>query len=442
MTGRSAWFSLRSSLWFIPLIAVLGACVCAVSIVLVDLHYSEHFKQSWPSVMQPEPDGARQILSTIANSMITVAGVVFSVTIVALSLAANQYSPRILRNFMRDRVNQVVLGVFTGAFVYSLLVLQMIGSGSQPFVPFLAVWGGILFAIVSIGFLILFIHRTAMSIQVSEIMDRIARETVEALGAIQHMTNAGGEVVDRCADLERIAWHNLLSLKSGYVQDIDVGKLFRLACDRQVVIRVDNPVGEFIVEGRPLVAVSGQTDADFAKQVRHLFGISSYRTIEQDPAFGIRQIVDIALRALSPGINDATTAINCVDYLNVILHHVVRMDFAGDIHMDGDIPRLQLRRLGAEHLIDIALHEIRQNAHEHVSVLLRLLRLLRQLLECTTSVPVRQHLRHHAQLIVEECRRSVPEPADRAEVEGAFGKVMETEAILAGEAQTKNTQVQ
>ena len=388
MTGRSAWFSLRSSFWFIPSFAVAGAIIFAAVLVLIDIRYGEYIKRVWPQLLQPEQDGARQILSTIANSMITVAGVVFSVTIVALSLAANQYSPRILRNFMRDRVNQVVLAIFTASFVYSLLVLQAISSEPQPFVPFFAVWTGILFAILSIGFLILFIHRTAMSIQVSEIMSRIAHESVEALTALQHMANVGGSVVDGVEQLDAKSWHHIASVRSGYVQDIDTEKLFRIACERQVMIRVDNPVGEFVVEGRPIVSVNKPMDDDFAKRVRRLFGISSYRTIEQDPAFGIRQIVDIALRALSPGINDATTAINCIDYLHVILHHVVRMKSAGDIHMDGQSPRLLLPQLDPAHLIDIALNEIRQSAREQVSVLLRLLRLVRQLLPDTSSMSV------------------------------------------------------
>lgn len=430
MTGRSTWFSLRSSLWFTPLIIVAAAIVFAVILLQVDLHYRDEFKNTWPRILQPEPDGARQLLSTIANSMATVAGVVFSVTIVALSLAANQYSPRVLRNFMRDRVSQVVLGVFTGAFVYSLLVLQAIGLGEQSFVPLLSVWGGILLAIASILFFIVFIHRTAVSIQVSEIMAYIARETIAALDANRHMANAGGSVADHAAKLERMPWRNISSVESGYVQDVDVEKLFRLACDRQLTIRVNSPVGDFVVAGQPLVSVGGEIDANFAKQVRRLFGISSYRTIDQDPAFGIRQIVDIALRALSPGINDATTAINCIDYLNAILHQVVCMDAVGDIHMDGQQPRLQLRQFNAQHLIDIALNEIRQNAAAHVSVLLRLLRVIRQLLERTSATSVRERLQYHAHLVAEQYRRSVLEPADREEIESTFKRTLEAKPVV------------
>jgi uncharacterized membrane protein len=428
VTSRSAWFSIRSSFWFIPSVALFGAIICAVVLVWVDARYDEHIKAVWPKLLLPDPDGARQILSTIASSMITVAGVIFSVTIVALSLAANQYSPRILRNFMRDRINQVVLAVFTASFVYCLLVLQAIRSDSQPFVPFLAVWAGILFAILSIGFLILFIHRTAMSIQVSEIMSRISRESVEALAALQRMADVGGAVVADAEKLQNQNWHPIASTQSGYIQDIDTKKLFRLACERQVIFRVDNPVGEFVVEGRPLVSTSEPMDSDFSKRVRRLFGISSYRTVEQDPAFGIRQIVDIALRALSPGINDATTAINSIDYLHIVLQHVVSMKVHGGVHMDGETPRLQLQSLGPEHLLDIALNEIRQNAREHVSVLLRLLRLVRQLLQDASAISVRKRLLHHANLILEESKRSVPEPADRAEVESAYQKILEIES--------------
>jgi len=123
MTKRSAWFSLRASLWFIPALTVLTSTVSALILVEADIKFADQILQYGPEFLSIQPEGAQQILATIASSMITVVGVVFSVTIVALSLSANQYSPRVLRTFMRDRLNQITLGIFTGGFIYNLLVM-------------------------------------------------------------------------------------------------------------------------------------------------------------------------------------------------------------------------------------------------------------------------------------------------------------------------------
>lgn len=426
MTRRSVWFSLRGSLWFVPLLLLILGAVAALGFVQLDLHMGGQLYGRWPVMLQAGPDSARQILSAIAGSMITVAGVVFSITIVALSLSANQYSPRVLRNFMRDRLNQTVLGVFVSVFVYSLLVLQSIRSGQELFVPQLALWFGLLLVIVSIGFLIAFIHHTAASIQSSEIVARIAEETLEALGAAQRIANKGGSIFSECSDLTRLQWQGVPSWESGYVQDVDVRKLFDLACRQQFVLRVECPVGEFVVAGSPLVFVSGTVAPDKAlvKKIQRLFGINSYRTIEQDPAFGVRQIVDIALKALSPGINDTTTAIHCVDYLGVILRAATHLTVSPEVHREQSEPRLVLRQHGPEHLADIALHEIRQNARGNMAILLRLLRLLRQLREVSDNPQLRKHLRDHAFLVARAAERDVPEPADRARVAQALEKTL------------------
>lgn len=426
MTKRSAWFSLRGSLWFVPLLLLIFGAIAALGFVQLDLHLGERLRGKWPVMLEAGPDGARQILSAIASSMITVAGVVFSITIVALSLSANQYSPRVLRNFMRDPLNQTVLGVFVAVFVYSLLVLQSIRSGQELFVPQLALWIGVLLVIISIGFLIAFIHHTAASIQASEIVARIAKETLEALGAARRIANKGGSIFSECNDLARLQWLSIPSCESGYVQDVDVQKLFDLACRQQFVLRVECPVGEFVVAGSPLVSVSGTIAPDKAliKKIQRLFGINSYRTIEQDPSFGVRQIVDIALKALSPGINDTTTAIHCVDYLGVILRAATHVTVSPQVHREQSAPRLVLRQHGPEHLTDVALHEIRQNARGNMAILLRLLRLLRQLREVTENPRLRKHLRNHALLVARAAERDVPEPDDLARVAQALEKTL------------------
>lgn len=448
MTRRGAWFSLRASLWFIPTLVVVTAATGALVFIKVDQRFDSAIRQYGPDFLPIEAEIAQQILATIASSMITVAGVVFSITMVALSLTANQYSPRILRTFMRDRLNQLTLGIFTGGFVYSLLVLQAIDSQQHVFIPLISVWLAILVALVGIFFLIAFIHRTAASIQVADITAIITSETIAAMDSIQCSLKGFGNLkdVDKLKNFDKLKVHGthqgsdqhaVPALKSGYVQDIDIANLCVLACQYKVQIQLECAVGDFIVEQHPLLWIyrhdnNNEPLESFDQNLQKCFAINSYRTIEQDPAFGIRQIVDIALRALSPGINDTTTAINCLDYLHVILHHALQMPEMPNVYWENGQPRLQIRQWTPEHLIDIALNEIRQNGKENVAVLLRLLRLIRQLLEDKNLLDEqlankqdgeRKRLFHHANLVLHQAKRSIVEPADQEVIAESFNKI-------------------
>ncbi len=170
---------IRSSLWFVPTLNVVSMAALAIGLIEIAQQIDQTLRDRWPRLFAAEAEGSRAMLSAIAGSMITVAGVVFSITIVALTLASSQYTSRILRNFMRDRANQVVLGVFVGIYTYCLLVLRTISSGSNgAFIPSLAVSGGVVLALVGIRFFVFFIHHIAASIQASEIIDAITRDTL------------------------------------------------------------------------------------------------------------------------------------------------------------------------------------------------------------------------------------------------------------------------
>lgn len=423
MTKRSILFKLRSSLWLFPLVALFLGIVGGLGFVQIDLQFNWELEKRWPGFLQPGPDGARQVLTIIGSSMITIAGVVFSITIVSLSLTANQYSPRVLRNFMRDRVNQTVLGVFVCGFVYSLVVLQAVDSGQEPFVPQVALWVGVLLAIASIIFLIVFIHHTATTIQVSEIVSHISSETTKAFETVKDQAPDAEPDFNEW-DPEKMQWETVASGKSGFVQDVDAEGLYKLACELDVVVRVESSVGEFIVAGDPLVSF-GAKDRPNGKQIKKvqgLFGIHSQRTIEIDPEFGVRQIVDIALRALSPGINDSSTAITCIDYLGVILRSAARVKPLPKIYMDGPKPRLVFRRATKEHLVDVAFDEIRRNAGGNVTVMLKLLCVLRHLIHNVDEPALRVHLRSHAKLVDQQAERTVPEPADRTKIAHALDR--------------------
>ena len=315
---------LRSSLWFLPTLIVFGSGALAIVFIELDARLTLKLLSNYPRLFGAGAEGSRGMLSSIASSMITVAGVTFSITIVALSQASSQYSSRILRNFMRDRGNQSVLGVFLGIFTYCLIVLRAIRGGDENrFVPSLSVFGALILALVGISFLIFFVHHVASLLQASNVIAAAAHETLHTIDRLfpETMDHNGSEAETEpdnwLAEQRQIV---IPAPKTGYIQSHDQEALFRLACSSQSVFRMHAGVGEFAIFDVPLVTVfsSSSLTEKMVKSIQATFNINALRTIEQDAGFGIRQIVDIALKALSPGVNDATTAVTCIDYLTAI----------------------------------------------------------------------------------------------------------------------------
>jgi uncharacterized membrane protein len=320
---RELLIALRSSLWLIPGIALVLAVVLGIVLVGVDVGLERNLADRWPRLFGAGPEGARGMLEAIAGSMITVAGVVFSVTLVALSLAASTYSPRILRTFMHDRGTQVAFGVFVGAFAYCLVVLRTVrvedGSVSA-FVPSLAVLGALVLAIVSVCVLVYFIHHVVVAIQVSTILARVAGETSGAIDALFPEPLGEGEDDPPEAAPAELAWRALPARRSGYIVSVDGERLLDWAAERDLVVRMELGVGEFAIESLPLASIAGPApdEEKDGAALDDCYSLADERTIEQDPEFGFQQIVDVAVRALSPGVNDPTTARMCI-------HHVARL---------------------------------------------------------------------------------------------------------------------
>ena len=426
---RNLFEALRSSLWFIPMLLLSGAVVLAVGLVEVDSNISRERLADWPRLFGAGAEGSRGLLSAIASSMITVAGVTFSITVVALTLASGQYTSRILRNFMRDRANQVVLGVFVGVFAYCLVVLRTIRGGDEgAFVPSVAVLVAMLLAFAAIGFLIFFIHHIAASIQATSIIEAVAGETLDAVDRLFPAEIGGGaEPVGEAteAGLTALTWVVIPSRKTGYVRGVDADALFDVARAQDVVVRMETRLGEFVIEGSPLVSVAGnQPDEESILRLNAAYAVGRDRTVQQDPAYGIRQLVDIALKALSPGINDTTTAINCVDYLGAILALLAARPVIAPIRSDGNQLRLITRGPTFAGLLAEALDQIRQNAEGNVAVLTRLLQILEIVATRTTDVHRRLVLRHQAELVAETAERSVPAAHDRAAIRATRGQVI------------------
>lgn len=303
------WYDVRSSFWFVPALIILGAIALAIGLIDASVFVDQGILERWPLLFGAGAAGSRGLLATIASSMITVAGVVFSITIVALSLGSSQYTSRVLRNFMRDRINQTVLGVFVGIFEYCLVVLRTIRAGDEgAFVPALAMLFGLLLGLVGIGVLVFFIHHIATSIQASQILAAVAAET---LRPVDHLFPEGvGQEADDETQSEwskpSQTWQTVSASQTGYIQEIDTAELLAFAGEHRTVIRMERGIGEFLIEGTPVLSVLGAIAlAEKAvDRLRSVCMVGRQRTVEQDAAFGIRQLVDVAMKALSPGINE------------------------------------------------------------------------------------------------------------------------------------------
>lgn len=321
------WAYARDSLWFIPSIMSALAAALAVAMVSAERTGVLPSKQlATHIVFGGGAEGARGVLSAIAGGLITVTGVVFSVTIVALQLASSQFTPRILRNFTADRANQLVLGVFIGTFTYTMLVLRTVHSGTSEhpvFVPRISVTVAVALVLVSIGFLIYFINHSARSIQVSFILDRVVRT---ALGDVDRLfpERIGNPDPEHPADPRDpgVPSAVVCADRSGFLQAVDGGTLLDLGERMRAVIGMEPHIGDFILAGEPLASVTPAAAAESGElqdAVRRAFVLGAERTREQDVEFSVIEISDIAVKALSPGINDPTTALHCIDRVSEIL---------------------------------------------------------------------------------------------------------------------------
>jgi len=427
---RVLWESLRSSLWFLPTLLVLGAVVLAISVIEAEPWFDgNNFEENWPRLLGAGAAGARGMLSAIAGSIITVAGVSFSIMIVALTLASSQYTSRILRNFMRDTGNQSVLGVFLGVYAYCLVVLRTIRGGDEgAFVPSFAVFVAVVLAFVAIGFFIFFIHHISSALQASSIIEAAAQETIEAIDRLfpADLGEAAGSGLSTRLPPADEQWQKISSRRTGYIQSVDGDALFRLAREWNVVIRMEAGIGEFVVEGAPLVSIARQTtpDDDTELELNDAYSINRHRTTVQDVGFGIRQIVDIALKGLSPGINDTTTAVICVDYLAAILARLAPRQFETPFRMDQDQLRVIARGPTFRSLLDEAFDQIRQNSEGNVAVLAHLTLVLNIIAGFTYDEERRKALQLHADLVLETAERSVSSPHDRAAIHRVSQRAM------------------
>jgi uncharacterized membrane protein len=314
------WNRVRSTYWFVPSLMTVTAIGLAFLTLYID--QSAAADAAWLSwVYGGGADGARALLSAVASSSITVVSLTFSVTIVALTVSAQHFGPRLLTNFMRDTAAHVVLGMLIGTFAFCLIVLRKVrgeGDAYTQFVPHLSVTAAVVLALLSVAALIYYLHHVAASMQVSQIILRVTRDFEGAIERLypEAQTDEVSQVPAALPEAPRGA-EQVRAHRSGYVQAIDLGAAVSIAKEHQVKVWLWVRPGDFAVVGTPLAAVAPtpvETDR-FADALRGAYVFGSDRTAWQDAEFAVQQLVEVALHALSPGINEPFTAITCIDRL-------------------------------------------------------------------------------------------------------------------------------
>jgi len=419
-----------------PSLMVAG-CI-AFAAVLIEAESTgrgQWLMNEWPRMFGVEAEGARQMLSTLAGSMMTVMGVIFSMTLLALVMASGQYTSRILRNFMRSRITQFTLGTFAGIFAYCLIVLRTIrGSGGvAEFVPNLAVFFAFLFSLCGVGILIYFIHHIASSIQASSIIAAIAQETNASIDRLlpdqqQQAPDEDEGLKQGLEALDARVWYPVPVAKSGYIQSVDHAALLRLSRQNRTIARMEHGIGAFVVQDRPLLslALTYAPDQETMDAYHAAYSVGHYRTVEQDPTFGIRQIVDIAIKALSPGINDTSTAIMCVDYLTSIMARLASRQFPPEYRYEGETLRVVVIVPNFEDLLTESFDQIRSNAEVNVAILLRLLGALDTIGSLTLQPENLRALKAQLQCIAELSERCIKSSYEHARLGKRLAEVRKT----------------
>ena len=315
------WDALRTSFWFLPTVMGIGAVGLAFGAVALDQGDIGRWVSSHDLGYGGGAEGASTLLQAIASSMITIAGVVFSLTLVCLSIASTQFGPRLLRNFMADRPNQLVLGVFVATFLYCVLVLRTVRrADEQLFVPHLAVALAVVLAIASLGVLVYFIHHVAQSIQAEEMVARVGAEMLAGFDRMfpeRPGSDGAGTSASPAAAIPAGPGDVVRAAVDGYLQVVDVDGLAALAKAADVRLRIGARPGDFVMRESPLVTAwpAGRVDRGVRDRLLATFAIGAARTPVQDVAFPMQQLVEMAVRALSPSTNDPFTAMACLDRL-------------------------------------------------------------------------------------------------------------------------------
>lgn len=400
------------ALWVLPTIAVVVSLVAGAVLGRFEVDPESGFGRL---LFQGDAGAARELLIVVSATMITVTGLVFSLTVVALQISSTQFSPRLLRSFLRDRGTQIVLSVFVSTFAYATAGLYTVGrlQGGEPYVPRIAISGSLLLALGSVGAFVWYLHHLAHSIQIDDVMRRIERATLHVLAH----TPSGGPSDDRSLPHPPTDASPVLAPTSGYVQAAYPDEVVGPAALDGAVVRYCCTVGDHVVTGSPIAHVwshTGTVDAATAERLADAgMRIGFERTFEQDAAFGVRQLVDIALRAMSPAINDPYTAVQSIQHITVVMCAVLPRRPGPHVWRDAEgTARVMLPMPNLDELLDLACGQLRRVAAHEPRVIAALLTMLDEARRRASTDADRAAIQYQVDLLHADARRAIVQPAD------------------------------
>lgn len=415
------YYKLRSGYWFIPLVLTFGALLTVFITTSIDARLTGGPLAGVSLALINDVDTARQVVSTAGGAIVTLAGTIFSLTLVALVLASQQYGPRILEAFLRDSANQFVLGFYIAAFGYNIAILSTIRPDN---IPRLSIVTGVIVTFVCLILLIYYINHIIKSIRAETIIGNISHD-IDSLVRDLYPCHIGDEPPAHFVkpNFEDAVITVVGAWKSGYFQNVDGPALVALVEHYNAVIRIESHPGEFVLVGTPLITILEPSPVPdgFIDQMKTMIDIDSARTVEQDVKFLFDKLVETSVRSMSPAINDPVTAMMCLDRLAEGILALNRREMPSCYRMDeaGALRVIVTHPVSVAWMIHIAFDQPRRYARTDLAVQLHMLRLIGDLASQIRAPDEHQTLYHHAELIIEQAMGSghfVPDEISRLQI--------------------------
>ena len=426
-----------ASLWFVPALSVLAGVAIAASLFVIGPFVPDFLLNAFPKV---DPEAVKDVLRLLASSTLTVATVTFSILMVVLTMTASTFSPRALTGYMRDRVNQATLGIFLGSFAFgvaALLLARVAGLEGRFFG--LLVCAAVALALVVLGTLVYFIHHTATTVQITNLVLRLHGNADRGLARFLEALPAEPADAALPAAYATAPPVGVEADRVGFVQVLSIEDLRDLATSHDVVIRITRRAGDFAVRGLPLCEVwpAGRLTPALADAVRKAYAIGEQRTAESDPLLGMELLGEVAIRALSAGVNDPNTAVNCLNYLADLLVRIAGCPLFDRALCDEDglvrviVPSPDFRAFVERSLLGIA-----GAGATHLAVVMALLELIRDVYGKTVDEDRRAILRDTARAVADRALEALPFEREREQVRQA---VQAVQSLVEGGASPQNS---
>lgn len=422
----SLWNQLRSGFWFTPGLMILGAIALVFIVISMDRHQPVRGEILGRWLADIGPAGARTLFSTIAASTITVTGVIFSISMVVLTMASSQFGPRLIPTFMRAGRIQIGFGMFLGTCIYALLMLALVPLGEGGLLP--SAWSiivGLALGILSFVYLVFLIHEISTFVQAPNVTARVAADIETTFGRIFPERASADESTATLSRWGSSSRQSLTALGDGYVQTIDYDALAGSACADGYHLHILVKPGHFVFRGATVAHCYGDDIDHQAVEtaVWKGFRVGRNRDLAQDAEYAVDQMNEIALRALSPGINDPFTAINCIDKLGSALAFLATRHPPDPVYRDErDEARLVATPDTFESIINSAFDQIRQNADDKPAVMLRLLASMERLAGLEPPRVLLDAILAQYEKIADSDACRFPFPGDQADFEGQVAR--------------------